>query len=212
MPPYTLAYTRCAVIVHGKSEHSLVQFIYTNLHLPVKIISKDKGRGSIQINGLKEFLNKKQFRTLKAFADEYSIEYDKKAKKLKNFKLFVIMDTDDCNEENKRAYMSGDMFRGHPLYDYIVPIYNITNLEDVMMKAGIMVKRIPDSEKGTYYSRIFPINTDPVSVDTLNQIRTFAKRIKEVRQTNMLEFVEYCFEQIPDENLWEEGGKDTKDR
>lgn len=212
MSPYKLKYTKCVVIVHGKSERSLVQYIYTNLHLPVKIISKDKGRGSIQINGLKEFLNKRQFRTLKEFADEYSVEYDKKAKKLRNFKLFIIMDTDDCSEENKKSYISGDMFRGHPLYDYIVPIYNITNLEDVMMKSGIMIKRIPDAEKGTYYSRIFPINTDPVSVDTLNQIRTFAKRIKEVKQTNMLEFVEYCFEQLPDENLWEERGKDTKGR
>lgn len=66
MPPYTLRYTKCAINVHGKSERSLVQFIYTNLHLPVKIISKDKGKGSIQINGVREFLNKKQFRTLKA--------------------------------------------------------------------------------------------------------------------------------------------------
>lgn len=195
-----------------ESQSVVLYSIYTNLHLPVKIISKDKGRGSIQINGLKEFLNKRQFRTLKEFTDEYSVEYDKKAKKLRNFKLFIIMDTDDCSEENKKSYISGDMFRGHPLYDYIVPIYNITNLEDVMMKSGIMIKRIPDAEKGTYYSRIFPINTDPISVDTLNQIRTFAKRIKEVKQTNMLEFVEYCFEQLPDENLWEERGKDTKGR
>lgn len=39
----TLNYTRCAVIVHGKSEFALVKYIYTNLHLPVKIIAKDKG-------------------------------------------------------------------------------------------------------------------------------------------------------------------------
>lgn len=58
MPFDTLKYTRCAVIVHGKSEFHLVRFIYTNLHLPVKIISKDKGRGSIQINGLEDLLNK----------------------------------------------------------------------------------------------------------------------------------------------------------
>lgn len=94
------------------------------------------------------------------------------------------------------------MFRGHPLHEYIVPIYNIANLEDVMVKAGIMVNRIPDSEKGTYYSKIFPINTEPVSVDTVNQIRTFAAKIKGIKQTNMLEFIEYCFEQIPDEILW----------
>ena len=95
MPFDTLKYTKCAVIVHGKSEFQLIRFIYTNLHLPVKIISKDKGKGSIQINGLKDFLNKKQFRTLSGFANEYSVEYVKKDKKLKNFKLFIIMDTDD---------------------------------------------------------------------------------------------------------------------
>lgn len=204
MPSDTLKYTKCAVIVHGKSEFHLTRFIYTNLHLPVKIISKDKGRGSIQINGLKDLLNKKSFKTLSAFAKEYSVEYDKKKRELINFKLFIIMDTDDCSEEVKKLYISGEMFKGHPLQEYIVPIYNITNLEDVMIKSGIMIKRIPDSEKGTYYSKIFPINTEPVSNDTLKQIRTFASKIKYVKQTNMLKFVEYCFEQIPNEKLWEE--------
>lgn len=207
MPFDTLKYTKCAVIVHGKSEFQLIRFIYTNLHLPVKIISKDKGKGSIQINGLKDFLNKKQFRTLSGFANEYSVEYVKKDKKLKNFKLFIIMDTDDCSERSKNEYVSGEMFREHPLQEYIVPIYNITNLEDVMIKAGIMIKRIPDSEKGAYYSKIFPINTEPLSSDTLRQIRLFASKIKGVKQTNMLEFIEYCFEQIPNEKLWEEGRK-----
>lgn len=201
MPFDTLKYTKCAVIVHGKSEMHLVQFIYTNLHLPVKIISKNKGRESIQINGLRDFLNKRYFRTLSTFANEYSVEYDKKTKKLKNFKLFIIMDTDDCSERVKAEYISGEMFRGHPLQEYIVPIYNIKNLEDVMIKADIMTKRIPDSQKGTYYSKIFPINTEPVSVDTLFQIRTFASKIKGLQQTNLLVFVEYCFEQIPNETL-----------
>ncbi len=204
MPFDALKYTRCAVIVHGKSEFHLTRFIYTNLHLPVKIISKDKGRGSIQITGLKDLLNKRIFKSLGAFATEYSVEYDKKQKKLKNFKLFIIMDTDDCSDKIKREYISGKMFRGHPLQEYIVPIYNTENLEDVMIRAGIMVKRIPNSEKGSYYSKIFPINTDPVSNDTLKQIRTFASKIKGVEQTNLLEFVEYCFEQLPNEKLWEE--------
>lgn len=204
MPFETLKYTKCVVIVHGKSEMHLVQFVYTNLHLPVKIISKNKGRESIQINGLRDFLNKRYFRTLSTFANEYSIEYDKKTKKLKNFKLFIIMDTDDCSERVRKEYISGEMFRGHPLQEYIVPIYNIKNLEDVMIKADIMTKRIPVSQKGTYYSKIFPINTEPVSVDTLFQIRTFASKIKGLQQTNLLEFVEYCFEQIPNETLWNE--------
>ncbi len=210
MPSNTLNYTKCAVIVHGKSELVLVKYIYTNLHLPVKIISKDKGRGSIQIDGLLDFLNKKQFRTLKSFADEFVVEYDRKTKSLKNFKLFIIMDTDDCDEENKKKYISGEMFQKHPLKDYIVPIFNNSNLEDVMMKSGIMIKRIPNSEKGTYYSKIFPINTNPLSADTLNQVKIFASKIRGVKETNMLEFIEYCIQQIPNEKLWEERGENRK--
>lgn len=204
MPQNTLNYTKCAVIVHGKSEFTLVKYIYTNLHLPVKIISKDKGRGSIQINGLIDFLNKKQFKSLKEFSNEYSIEYNKKTKQLVNFKLFILMDTDDCNEITKEKYISGQLFEDHPLKDYIIPVYNITNLEDVMLKAGIMVKRIEDSQKGSYYSKIFPINTGPLSVDTMNQVREFAKKIKGIKETNMLEFIEYCFQQLPREQLWKE--------
>lgn len=204
MPHNTLNYTRCAVIVHGKSEFVLVKYIYTNLHLPVKIIAKDKGRGSIQINGLTDYLNKKQFRILKEFASEYAVEYDKKTKGLKNFKLFIIMDTDDCDEITKSKYISGELFQGHPLKEYIVPVYNNSNLEDVMIKAGIMVKRIPDVQKGSYYSKVFPINTEGLSADTVNQVRNFAKKIRGIKETNMLAFVEYCFQQIPGENLWEE--------
>lgn len=192
----SLNYTRCAVIVHGKSEYSLVRYIYTNLHLPVKVIAKDKGKSSIQINGLKNMLSKKPFKSLKEMANEYAIEYDKKSKSLKNFKLFIIMDTDDCDDDTKRKYISGELFKGHPLEDYIVPIYNNSNLEDVMLKAGIMVKRIEDSQKGTYYSRIFPINTDPISADTLNQVRVFASKLNGIKETNMLCFIEYCFGQI----------------
>ena len=70
-----------------------------------------------------------------------------------------------------------------------------------MLIAGIMTKRISGSEKGSYYSRIFPINTKPMSIDTINQIRFFALKVKDAKQTNILEFVEYCFTQIH-ETLW----------
>jgi hypothetical protein len=192
----SLSYTRCAVIVHGKSEYILVRYIYTNLHLPVKVIAKDKGKSSIQINGLKKMLIKKPFKSLKEMANEYGIEYDKKSKLLKNFKLFIIMDTDDCDNDTKSKYISGELFKGHLLEDYIVPIYNDSNLEDVMLKAGIMVKRIKDAQKGTYYSRVFPINTDPMSADTLNQVHEFANKLDGIKETNMLCFIKYCFDQI----------------
>ena len=83
--------------------------------------------------------------SLSKFSKEYGIKYDKKSKVLKDFRLFVIMDTDDCSLETKEKYILGELFEFSVLKDYIVPIYNIENLEDVMIKAGIMAKRIPIS-------------------------------------------------------------------
>jgi len=192
----TLRYTKCVVIVHGKSELLFVKYIYTNLHLPVKIIAKSNGRNSIQIGGLLDFMKRGAFKNLEAFAEEYAIEYDRKNKCLKNFKLFTIMDTDDCDENTRDRYITGELFQGHMLEKYIVPIYNICNLEDVMIKAKIMVHKISDSDKGKHYTRIFPINKKPVSYDTIEEVRTFAKRIENIQQTNMTEFINYCVSQL----------------
>ena len=81
MRNYTPAqYKKAAVIVHGKSERFLASYIYTNLHLPVRIIDSNKGKSSIQINGLQKILSSKPYNSLKTFAEAYSIEYDKKKK------------------------------------------------------------------------------------------------------------------------------------
>ena len=188
----SVQYKRAAVIAHGKSERILASFIYTNLHLPVRIIDHNKGKSSIQINGLHAMLTKKPFNNLKQFAEEYSVEYDKKEKVLRNFKLFIIMDTDDCSEKVKEEYISGKLFQDCCLKDYIVPIYNSPKLETVLDKAGITTKKISDSEKGSYYSKIFPINQGPMNNDTLVQIHTFSKKIGTVKETNILEYVNYC--------------------
>ena len=189
-------YKKAAVIVHGKSERFLASYIYTNLHLPVVVIGNNRGKSSIQINGLSKILSGRPFNNLKAFAEEYSVEYDKKEKALKHFKLFIIMDTDDCSEKTKNDYVSGKLFENSCLKEYIVPIYNSPNLEEVMIKAGIMAKRISDSQKGSYYSKVFPINEDPVTQDTLEQVRLFSDKLRNVRETNLLEYVDYCLSLI----------------
>ena len=48
-----------------------------------------------------------------------------------------------------------------------------------------------------------------MTVDTVNQIRFFAAKLKGIHQTNMLRFVEYCFGLIC-EDLWEEEGHAEK--
>lgn len=90
------------------------------------------------------------------------------------------------------------MFDGHLLKEYIIPIYSIQNLEDVMLKANIMTKRITDSEKGTYYTKVFPINKKPLSDDTINEVKTFGNKIKDLKVSNLYEFVKYCMELLPD--------------
>ena len=83
MKKYTPAqYKKAAVIVHGKSERILASYIYTNLHLPIIIIDNNKGKNSIQINGLQKLFCSKPYNSLKSFAETYSIEYDKKDKTL----------------------------------------------------------------------------------------------------------------------------------
>lgn len=53
--------------------------------------------------------------------------------------------------------------------------------------------------QSSHYTKIFPINTRPLSVDTVNQVRSFAKKIEGIKETNMLAFVEYCFQQMSGE-------------
>ncbi|MBQ9111061.1 MAG: hypothetical protein IJY06_06830 [Oscillospiraceae bacterium] len=195
-------YLKAVVIVHGKSELDIVKYITSNLHLNIKPDSKDNGTHSIQITSLiKEHLNKKPFSTMNNFLKEYDVETTGtgKNKKLVNFKLFIIMDTDDCTEQQKQDFISGAMFEGHWLAPYIVPVYSITNLEDVMVESGIMTKRIKCDDKGSYYSKIFPINKKPLSNDTIAEIKTFRDRLaKSVKKkhTNLPDFIEYCLENI----------------
>ena len=77
-----------------------------------------------------------------------------------------------------------------------MPIYNSPNLEEVMVKAGIMPKKIPDSQKGSYYSKVFPINQNPLTQDTLEEIHSFSNKLKKVKETNLLEYVDYCLSLI----------------
>ena len=58
-----------------------------------------------------------------------------------NFKLFIIMDTDDCSQPNRIAYEDGSLFSRHILAPYIIPIYNNPNLEATLSNAGIIPKK-----------------------------------------------------------------------
>lgn len=188
-------YCKAVVIVHGKSEYLLVQHIKSSLHLPIEIYSKKKGKNSIQINRLTKELNNTVFKTKSSLIKKYVIETEKR--KLKNFKLFIIMDTDDCSEEEKNKYINKEMFKKHELYDYIVPIYNIKNLEDVIKKSNIHYDKIKDSEKASSYIKLFPQDSKKiVEKDDVEQLQEICEKFKKLDNTNLEELIEYCLNHI----------------
>ncbi len=50
------SYLKAVVIVHGKSEKHICEFIRRNLRLKIRIKSDKNGDKSIQINGLERYI------------------------------------------------------------------------------------------------------------------------------------------------------------
>lgn len=186
---YIENYLKAIVIVHGKSELQMCDFIKKNLRLKIDIISKDKGKHSIQITSVMKRLNGKDINHLSNFINTYEDDLEIKDNKINdNFKIFIIMDTDDCKEEEKNNFINKNMFKNYWAYKYIVPIYNITNLEDVLMKAKIEIEKKKD------YIKIFPTDKKYIKNDTI-QIEEFYKKLLKVKNiSNMHEFIKFCLD------------------
>lgn len=177
-------YMRVMVIVHGQSEYYLAKNIFSNLRLKHHIIAENKGKNSIQINGLEKILGNMQLKNNKVFKDAFQdIEYLKKDPV--NFKLFIIMDVDDCTEEMKNDYISKKLFDKHWLKDSIVPIYNDPNLEATMKVLGIAVKNKNE------YIRIFPTNQGDADPE---KIRELIEKLTPCKSTNLEVFLKSCLE------------------
>lgn len=170
---------KAVIIVHGKSEFKMCEYIRSNLRLHIDILARNKGGSSIQINTLVAFLNKGFLKSATSFLNHYNNQLA--GKKLKDdFRIFTVMDTDDCSEQERDNYINRNMFRNHWAYDYIYPIYNISNLEDVLLRAGL-INRNHDKKD---YNKIFSINHD-ASYDDIKDIKTFRDKIKGDNNTNM---------------------------
>lgn len=160
----------------------------------MEIISEKNGEKSIQINGLAHLLKDKRFSSLKNFMnyfDDVEIIQEKTKKKLSpEFKIFIMMDTDDCSVEQREKFISKQMFKAHWAYDYIVPIFNTPNLENVMVKAGIKFEK-KGAERKKEYIRIFPTDKKYSNREGV-ELKTFAENLEEVKETNLYEFAQCC--------------------
>ncbi|AEM21360.1 hypothetical protein Bint_0731 [Brachyspira intermedia PWS/A] len=193
-------YLKAIVIVHGKSELQMCNFIKNKLRLNnIDIISKNNGKHSIQISSVMKRLNGKDINTLDNFKNTYNDYLEIKNHKTiidKDFKIFIIMDTDDCNnDEEKDNFINKNMFKNYWAYDYILPIYNITNLEDVLIKAEIIDKNaIKNKKDKKNYIKIFPITKQDIESD-IKQIEEFYKKLLKVKNiSNMHKFIKFCLD------------------
>lgn len=175
-------------IVHGKSELLMCSSVKSNLKIKHEIHAKDRGRHSIQVNSVLQELNSKKFNmSLKDFSEKYDISYDSKNKRLVNFKLFIIMDLDDCTQEKAEQFKNKSMFNEHILYEYIVPIYNDPNLEKTIHDLGININK---KEKVKGYIKIFPTNKGDLDIHMAEE---FAEKLnKKCKSSNLGLYFDYC--------------------
>ena len=188
---FSKQYCRALVIVHGASELQIVRSIKSKLRLPLEIYSNEKGASSIQVNGLENVLGNVIFNNPKNFLKQYdNIETYKRAPV--NFKVFIIMDTDDCkNDEIREQYIDGSLFSKHWLSPYITPIYNSPSLEDVMINCGFFNKKLSNKDKLPTYRKLFPITQDATNFE---EIKALSERLERCKYTNFDDFIKYCLD------------------
>lgn len=195
-----LSYTRAVVIVHGKSELQIVEHIKSNLRISILPFSEKNGERSIQINSLKNVLGNTIFKDIDSFIAKYSkveVSGRGKRRRLENFKIFIIMDTDDCSDLESENFINKNMFKNHWAREYIHPIYNKTNLEDVLKRCNIKynkepISKIKDKDLKKFYVKIFPTDRSYNGNDDIQQLTEFKNNLKSSKNTNMEEFIEYC--------------------
>lgn len=171
--------------MHGLSEHYLCSSIKSNLKIKHKIISRERGKTSIQVTSVLDTLNDSRFCDYKSFIREFDYVETVRKGRLLNFRLFIIMDIDDCSEKQKKSFKNKKMFADHWLYEYITPIYSDPNLEAAMKSTGIEV----DSKKN--YIKIFPTSHGDLNME---MAREYLKKLERSQCSNISEYIRYCLQ------------------
>lgn len=158
----------------------------------MEIVSNNNGESSIQITSVKQTLNNTIFKSYNNFIKEYEdVKLSSNNKSLdKDFKIFIILDTDDCTEKQKNAFINKEMFKSHWAYDHIVPIYDIPNLEEVLTKANVPFTKTGDKRKKEYV-KLFPTDPKYEKSDEI-QIQELCDNLKKQTNTNLNEFLDFC--------------------
>ena len=104
-----------------------------------------------------------------------------------------IMDLDDTNNNKKKKYISKEMFKNHWLEQYIIPIWNNKNLDEVLLELKL-IDRLPNNkEKGRFYRNLFLVNRGETDK---KQVEKLMKMFQKSNKTNMDIFVKKCLDSL----------------
>lgn len=184
-------YTSAIIVVHGSSEEIIARHIRSNLRLNLYI---HKRKTSIQIDGLLHELQT-NFKDISVLNKNKHLELNISKNEIVNFKIFTLMDTDDCDEKTKLQYIDGSLFEQYSLKKYVVPIYTSPNLENVLYNCELIPRIFKNSEKVKEYIKRFPVSKAPYSVSKIDEMNQLSQALKNNKCTNMEEFIDYCIEQ-----------------
>ena len=149
------------------------------------------GKTSIQIDSLMTVLGNNIFKNKRVFSQRYIVEEEKGI--LKNFSVMPIMDLDDTSEDRKQKYISKEMFKKHWLNSYIIPIWNNSNLDEVLLDLKLINKLPNNKEKGRVYRGLFPTNKGE---SDKQQVENLMKMFEKSNKTNMEVFIKKCLDSI----------------
>lgn len=99
-----------------------------------------------------------------------------------NLRIYIVLDTDDCTEKEREMYINSTLFnnlneRTKKYKDYIIPIYNTKNLEEVLKKAGCKFNSTTSKEmKKEYITRTEKL---------LGNIENLIEELKKNNNTNL---------------------------
>ena len=122
------------IIAHGKSEVLLFWGLFTRFDIDANIFSLENGERGIPMSHLPQVLSERPFITERMLADRWR-GLDYRSGHIPGLGIFPVADHDD-DDRNLRGYISGDLLRGCPLHDRVVPIVNRPDLNSVMERIG----------------------------------------------------------------------------
>ncbi|MFL2063948.1 hypothetical protein ACEN4E_10545 [Latilactobacillus sakei] len=183
----------CAiVIVHGQSEYALINSIKSKLRVNLAVFARKKGKESIQITGLTNILNNSIFKSKNALLNKYP-NINQSKKKFNDFKIFTVMDVDDCCDTSVKnnycnGYLSG--VSSHELRSYFYPIYNDGNLENVLEDIEFPFVAKTNRDKKRYVT----VFNNGAQTANENNIRDLCNRLNKSKKTNLDMLIEYMLQ------------------